>query len=132
MKQEQDFNTTVVEYLKGEEQKLRQAMDNCLKRNQLAMYKNLIQAYERIVYLIKKYDWQIMHSEYGRIEDGITIPTLSIWEQNGDGQTRNHNVYTLANSDKVNTVINNITISSSLDPSETEDAVKQQLTNLNK
>jgi hypothetical protein len=50
--------------------------------------------------LIKKYDWQLMYSEYeisDKKDDTILnnyITEIAVWEQNHEGNIRNHKVWT--------------------------------------
>lgn len=83
------FNTTVVDFLKKEESLLREKADKMLNNGDLAMYAKLINAYETVVQLIKKYDWELKYSEYKTDES----KQVGIWEQNGDGVIRNHKIW---------------------------------------
>lgn len=91
---ENNFNDNVVQFLKQEENMLRDKISKCLQGNNFSMYKNLIQAYEKVVELIRKYDWQLMYSKY-KTEDnnGNLVQQVAVWEQNGDESVRNHKVW---------------------------------------
>lgn len=105
-KRELTFKEEVVKFLKEEEKLLRKKMKHLLSINSLANYKNLINAYEKIVFLIDKYDWQPMHSEYEVVGTEIACGKdqpeaarnilqrqVAVWEQNGDGLIRNHKIW---------------------------------------
>jgi len=94
---EREFNDDVVHFLKEEEKKLRMHLNDCLSRKDTGMYKNLIQAYEKVVELIKKYDWQLMYSEYDiPVDSEHKQREVAIWEQNGDENIRNHKVWSIS------------------------------------
>jgi hypothetical protein len=90
---DKDFNLNVVEFLKVEENLLREKANKILNNGDFAMYTKIINAYETVVELIKKYDWKTQYSEYTITEEGKDIKQVAVWEQNGDGQIRNHKVW---------------------------------------
>ncbi|MCD3245291.1 hypothetical protein G8S21_04920 [Clostridium botulinum C] len=94
-----NFNENVVSFLKQEENMLRNKINKCLEGNNFSMYKNLIQAYEKVVELIKKYDWKLMYSEYKTEDDnGSVNQEVTVWEQNGDKDIRNRKVWTVVDN----------------------------------
>lgn len=86
---DENFVMECVENLKNEAKALNEGIRKTRERNDIGTYKNLIQAYERILTLIQRYDWQRMYSEYG-VDD---TKQVAIWEQNGDGLIRNHKIW---------------------------------------
>jgi len=64
---------------------------------------NEIKTLREILNLIDTYDWKPMHSEYTtneNIDSGCanvikyrSIKQVAVWEQNGEGQIRNHKVW---------------------------------------
>jgi hypothetical protein len=63
--------------------------------NYIATLKSLRETLDLIV----KYDWQLMYSAYGVTDKDIissaedVLTEISIWEQNHEGQIRNHKVW---------------------------------------
>jgi len=85
MEDKLNFNEGVVETLKNEEKLLKEKMKIELNKGNYQMYKQLINAYSEIVTLIKKYDFQLMDSKYGKkLDNGTFIDCVCIWEQNDD------------------------------------------------
>lgn len=52
---------------------------------------NEIKVVKEIFALLDTYDWKLMHSEYATENSN----QVAIWEQNGDGQIRNHKVFNI-------------------------------------
>jgi hypothetical protein len=93
-----DFNSSVVGFLKREEGLLRDKADKVLNNGDFAMYTKIINAYETVVGLIKKYDWELKYSEYYigcDTTDGVSTEgkQVAVWEQNGDTQIKNHKIW---------------------------------------
>ena len=102
MEKELGFNENVVETLKNEERLLRGKMKSELDKGNYQMYKQLINAYGEIVTLIKKYDFQLMDSKYGKkLDNGTFIDCVSIWEQNDDTICRNHKIFGRVDLDNI-------------------------------
>lgn len=83
------------EFLENEKLALERAMEETRKRGSENTYKNLIQAYERILLLIDKENkWKSMYSQYGLKNDetGEFEDVVSTWEQKGE-DIRNHHIY---------------------------------------
>jgi len=102
MEKELGFNESVVETLKNEEKLLRGKMKSELDKGNYQMYKSLIVAYSEIVNLIKKYDFQLMDSKYGKkLDNGTFIDCVSIWEQNDDIVCKNIKEYGRVDFDNI-------------------------------
>lgn len=100
---EMNFNEQVVETLKNEEKMLRDKMHNELHNGNYSMYKQLINAYSEIIKLIKRYDWEFRYSEYlTQVDSEHYQKQVAIWEQNDDGQIRNHKVWNVEENASTN------------------------------
>lgn len=64
---------------------------------------NELKAIREILNLLETYDWNLMYSEYGvpksakdcdRGKLANCVTEIAVWEQNGDGQIRNHKKWT--------------------------------------
>jgi len=54
---------------------------------------NQVKIMKEILYLIDTYDWKLMYSVYNT---GDSLDRqIAVWEQNGDGQIRNHKTWNL-------------------------------------
>lgn len=60
-----------------------------LRNNNPSETLNEVKVIREIMDLINRYDWKLMYSEY-TIDDKKQI---AIWEQNGEGQIRNHKTW---------------------------------------
>lgn len=104
------------EFLENEKLALERAIEETRKRGRENTYKNLIQAYERILLLIDKENkWESMYSHYGfkNDETGEFEDVVSTWEQKGE-DIRNHNVYKIEkeiSTPKVSVTVNEPIIS---------------------
>lgn len=99
---ENNLNEEIVEFLREEEKDLRTKAKGRREALDMPMYKNLINAYEKVVELIKKYDWRLLWSKYGnKLPNGTFIDCISIWEQNGDDICRNHKMFGRVDLDKI-------------------------------
>ncbi len=78
-----------VSNLKKEAEILDVKIANMNERGDYGTYKNLIQAYKEILTLIERYDWVLKYSEYTTGYD----KQVSIWEQSGDGNIKNHKAW---------------------------------------
>ena len=62
-------------------------------------YRNLINALGNMMKLIEEYDWQLHYSQYGTTNNkGEEIRQVAVWEQNGDGDIKNHKVWDVYSS----------------------------------
>lgn len=86
------FNENIVDFLKQEERSLRKKASKMLRIEDFPMYTKIINSYEKVVELIKDYDWQLKYSEY-RLGNENGQKQVSVWEQNGDGQIKNHKIW---------------------------------------
>lgn len=76
-------------FLNKEKENLEQKISRTLEKGDIGTYKNLMQAYERVLYLIKEEDvWQEKFSHYHA--DGKEL--ISTWEQKGE-DIRNKKTY---------------------------------------
>ena len=86
------------EFLERERQSIQDKLELTLQRNDVNTYKNLIQAYERILTLQSQEDkWTQMYSKYEtRSNDKEDfIPVVSTWEQKGE-EIRNHRIFEIS------------------------------------
>lgn len=71
-------------FLEIERKDLQKALHRVLENGDIGTYKNLIQAYERVLGLIrsieKEYKWETLYSKYNT--EGISM--ISIWKQKDD------------------------------------------------
>ena len=82
-KVEEEVILTKSDFLEMERKSLQDKMSLVLQRNDVNTYKNLIQAYERILSLQKEEKWQLSYRISGaENSDGNKI--LSLYEKNGD------------------------------------------------
>lgn len=89
-KNKQEYSSlSIVDFLKKEEQMLRKKAEKLLDSGDYTMYVKILSAYERILELISKYDWKFHYSIY----ETDNTKQLAIWEQNGEGIVKNHNVW---------------------------------------
>ena len=98
---ESNFYEGIVESLKKEAKKLNDRLTKLsdggnVNNDYVATVKCLRETLE----LIKKYDWQLMYSEYKIVKDGKNVPCISIWEQNQEGNVRNNKTWVI-NAEKV-------------------------------
>lgn len=95
-KEELTFTEVTVTILKDEIRLLDVAMKKSIEHGDYTTYKNLINGYRETIKLIQELDWRKLHSEYAtKDSEGNWVGQVSIWEQNGDGNIRNHKVYIL-------------------------------------
>ena len=128
-KSNDNFYDGIVNNLKQEAKHLNDRLTKFRNNNEMNGYIATLKSLRETLDLIKKYDWNLMYSEYGvendkikNIEDSINImlangittnnegkdihdlkndknnlprlvTEISVWEQNHDGQIRNHNVW---------------------------------------
>jgi len=126
-----NFYDGIVSNLKQEAKHLNDRLTKFRNNNEMNGYIATLKSLRETLDLIKKYDWQLMYSEYGventkeimRIDDSIDdvidialannktrneirdeidylirkkdnyITEIAVWEQNHDGQIRNHKVW---------------------------------------
>lgn len=90
------------DFLEHERLELQTRLMQSLDGNDIGTYKNLIQAYERILMLQSqesnkpKEEWALMYSDYktngDNSEDEKLIRIVAVWEQKGD-EIRNHRMF---------------------------------------
>jgi len=93
------LNTDKSDFLEHERLTLQVRLSHSLEKNDIGTYKNLIQAYERILMLQKDNEtWVERFSEYKTKEKDseVSIPMVSTWEQKGE-EIRNTRVFEIAN-----------------------------------
>lgn len=88
------FYKDIVNNLKKEAKELNNKLSNVrqkMDRTNYNLYIAILKSLRETLKLIQEYDWQLMYSEYGYKDENDNIMTeISIWEQNHDGQIRNH------------------------------------------
>jgi hypothetical protein len=90
-KKDDSFYDSIVDNLKKEADKLSGRLNKLSESQNISNdYIATIKSLKETLDLINKYDWRLMYSEYGVIENGEEIPQVSIWEQNHDNQIRNY------------------------------------------
>ena len=80
-----------IDNLKEEAKMLDESISKTRDRGDFGTYRNLIKAYSDILLLIDRYDWQQKYSEYTTDEE----KQIAVWEQNSDGNIRDHKVWTV-------------------------------------
>lgn len=108
-KHDDSFITTAIHNLKQEITSLNESIIAARNRGNIGTYKNLIQAYERVMTLIERYDWKQMYSEYTTDDQ----KQIAVWMQNGEGQIKNKKVWNVEdgkNSNKEQICIHNVQI----------------------
>jgi hypothetical protein len=84
---------SIVQKLKGDAISLTNFLEN--KRNfssNLNAYPAAIKSLRETLALIREYDWNLQYSEY----ETQGHKEIAIWEQNGQGQIRNHKHYVIS------------------------------------
>ena len=92
-----DYKQEMVKRLKEDckmliEKKIPKALDNAIDDRGVGTYRNLTRALAENIRLIEEYDWQLMYSEYSTTTRDAK-KQVAIWEQNSDGEIRNHKVW---------------------------------------
>jgi hypothetical protein len=110
------FYDSIIEKLKEEAKCLNDklySIRECKLSGHMNDYIATLKSLRETLDLIHKYDWQLMYSEYGvEIEDKITVKNddgnqvfevknntstwfteIAVWEQNHEGQVRNHKIW---------------------------------------
>ena len=101
-KNDNNFYDDIVVNLKQEAKHLNDRLTRFRSNNEMNGYIATLKSLRETLDLIKKYDWQLMYSEYGvfksnkdsdrgKIDNIIT--EISVWEQNHDGQIKNHKIW---------------------------------------
>lgn len=81
------------EFLENERIALEDKITKAREGNNENTYKNLIQAYERVLELIRKENlWSDMYSHYKMKIDGEFQEVVSVWQQKGE-DIRNHRIF---------------------------------------
>ena len=69
-------------------------LQSSIKGDAFSNYKMFINNLKDTVELKQSLDWKLMYSEYSTQVDSNTLQKqIAIWEQNGDGNIRNHKVW---------------------------------------
>ena len=79
----------LVMFLEKDCEKLQRKMESALESNDIGTYKNLMRALADANDLIRKNEWKLMYTKY--LTDGHR--EVAIWEQNHNGDIRNHKVW---------------------------------------
>jgi hypothetical protein len=91
-KEMKDFYAEIVESLKTEATGLKNKLSRCSNDNNFNMYVQLVKALRETMELIKRYEWQLMYSEFKiscHNSDKGFIKQVSVWEQNCECEIRN-------------------------------------------
>ena len=108
-KSNDNFYDGIVNNLKQEAKHLNNRLTRFRDNNEMQSYIATLKSLRETLDLIKKYDWNLMYSEYGVENTNNQLVTeIAVWEQNHDGQIRNHNVWrTDIEYKKVKYIVNN-------------------------
>jgi len=107
-KEEINFYDGIVNNLKQEAKYLNDRLTRFRNNNEMNGYIATLKSLRETLDLIKKYDWQLMYSEYD-IEykscldgkDKISRE-IAVWEQNHEGNIRNHNKWKIIGNTSYN------------------------------
>lgn len=89
----------IVSKLKSDIDVLLTKLSDSLTNGEFGTYKNLVSAIKGNLEIIKelsKDDYELMYSQYSTTIDGMKIPQVAVWEQNSDGDIRNHKTWNVA------------------------------------
>jgi len=91
---EVNFYDDIVNNLKQEAKHLNNRLTRFRDNNEMQSYIATLKSLRETLDLIKKYDWNLMYSEYGveNINNQL-VTEIAVWEQNHDMQIRNHKVW---------------------------------------
>jgi hypothetical protein len=99
----ENYNENIVKTLKKEEANLIKKLEKAEKNNDFGNYLGAIKSFKATHELVSDCDWHDMHSVYQ-----VKMPNeenykdmVSIWEQNSDGNVRNHERYELVSRDNL-------------------------------
>lgn len=100
-KTEPNFYDEIIKQLKIEAKKLSDKLTIAINQTDMQLYIATVKSLKETLSLIEKYDWKLMYSEYGTIDDsGNTVQQISVWEMNHDHQIRNHKFWNVV-SEKI-------------------------------
>ena len=89
-----NFYDDIVNNLKQEAKHLNDKISIFRSKHDIQNCIVALKALRETLDLIKKYDWNLMYSEYGVENTNNQLVTeIAVWEQNHDGQIRNHKVW---------------------------------------
>lgn len=88
------FYERIVESLRDEAKELNEKLNTIRKRDDMNLYIATLKSLRETLDLISKYDWRLMYSEY-HTTNTCEEKQVSVWEQNHDGQIRNHKIWTI-------------------------------------
>lgn len=94
-----EFYNGILENLKKEAKHLNTKLQKLRDNNDMNGYISTLRSLKDTLDLIKKYDWQLMYSKYGVVDETDSslknyVTEIAIWEQNHEGQIRNHKKWT--------------------------------------
>lgn len=93
------LNEKVVKALEEDIESLLSKLKGCMDGNDFSNYKMLINNLKDTVNLKQSLDWKLMYSEYSVPVDSEHFQKqVSVWEQDGDGNIRNHKVWNVEES----------------------------------
>lgn len=91
-----NFYDEIVKNLKEEAKKLNEKLSKLRDNHDMNGYISTLKSLRETLDLIHKYDWQLYYSEYGvesdNVDSGYAIE-IAVWEQNHEGQIRNHKTW---------------------------------------
>ena len=91
-----DYKQELVKRLKEDcevlmKNKIPKALENISDDKGVNTYRNLTKALAENIKVIDEYDWKLMYSEYSTGKKAKK--QVAVWEQNNDGEIRNHKVW---------------------------------------
>ena len=84
-----DGQFTIVQEMKKHIEVLNEKIKINIVNDNIGTVKNLTNSLGYMLKIIDEYDWKLKYSEY--ITDGKK--QVAVWEQNGEGQIRNHKIW---------------------------------------
>jgi len=98
-KNNNNFYDGIVSNLKQEAKHLNERLTKFRNNSDMNGYIATLKSLRETLDLIKKYDWQLMYSEYGVVDDKDDsilksyITEIAVWEQNNEGNIKNYKVW---------------------------------------
>lgn len=93
----ENYFESIIRSLKEDAGKINEGLESNLKRGDINTYISMMKALRTTLELIDEYDWQEYHSVYASKspDSDKWIDMISVWEQNNQGNIRNHERYKL-------------------------------------
>lgn len=102
--EDNNFYGSIVKNLKQEAQKLNKLLETCRNNYDMNIYIATLKSLRETLDLVHKYDWQLMYSEY-KTND---VKQIAVWEQNHEGEIRNHKTWDVSPTLSTGEVLNSI------------------------